>query len=550
MKYVLQNILKFGKANPGAIAGKVFSEDPSLKKKKDLVFKTITATIKEVNKWNKTKQQQEFSVYASTIPEKKKVTTKSKEFKELPELEKIKGNYTFRIEIAPSGMLHIGHIIMILINAEYAKKYKGKFILRISDTNPENVDPAAYHSIVEDTKWITNDAVNEVVVQSYKMDIYYMYAKQLIEMKKAYVCFCNTEFYREKLNKKEACPCRETTVDRNLEEWHKMFTEYQPGETVLRLKGDLQHKNPAARDWPAFRINDTKHPRQGKKYRVWPLMNFSVAVDDYENGITHVIRGKDHVVNKERQAYLFKYFGWQTPHYIHMGRINFSDMKIKTSLTKEDIKNKKYSGWDDIRLPFIGAFRKRGMLPAAFMKYVHEIGPSKVDKTVTFETFMQSIYSYNKEFVDAYAKRYFFVEKPKQITIKDAPNLQVKAPLHPDSPKKGSRNFTTGKDFYIADTLERNKLYRFMHLFNFKNKTFAGEAYDAQLKATPLHWLPVEDDLVTVWVTMPDGKTLKGVGEKTLEKVKVHDIIQFERVGFCRLDEKTSNKLVFCYGHR
>ena len=61
------------------------------------------------------------------------------------------------------------------------------------------------------------------------------------------------------------------------------------------------------RDFPIFRINSFKHPRQGKKYRVWPLMNFSVAVDDHELELTHVIRGKDHYDNTKRQKYIFDY---------------------------------------------------------------------------------------------------------------------------------------------------------------------------------------------------------------------------------------------------
>jgi glutamyl-tRNA synthetase len=225
-------------------------------------------------------------------------------------------------------------------------------------------------------------------------------------------------------------------------------------------------------------------------------------------------------------------------------------MKLKTSLTKEDIKNKKYAGWDDIKLPFVGALRRRGFLPAAFIKYAHEIGPSKVDKTIPYDSFMQAIASYNREFIDASTKRYFFVEHPKKITIKGAPKITAHAPLHPDDPKKGERILETDTAFYIQDALEKNKLYRFMHLFNFKNKTFHSEDYDQQLHATLIHWLPVRDELVSVWIHCPDGTLKKGLGEPGLCDLKVHEIIQFERVGFCKLDAKEKDKLIFWYGHR
>ncbi|MEK6903656.1 MAG: glutamate--tRNA ligase [Nanoarchaeota archaeon] len=554
-KYVLQNILKYGKPDKHSIIGKIFAENPRLKDKKAAIFKELDAVIASVASLSKPEQEKEFSVYAGSFQppqQRERNIVSSKQFRPLPELPAVEGReHIFRIEISPSGAgTHIGRGILLLLNAEYAKKYKGKFIVRISDTDPDKVDPAAYQVIVEEAKWLTENKVDEVIIQSERMDIYYLYAKQLIDLKKAYVCTCAVESFRELILKQEACPCRDLSAKEQTVRWHQMFTTYQQGEAVLRVKTDLQHPNPAVRDWPAFRINESEHVRQGKKYRVWPLMNFAVPVDDHENGMTHIIRGKDHIVNKDRQLYIYKYFDWWVPHFVHIGKINFVGMKLKTSLTKEEIKNKKYAGWDDIKLPFVGALRRRGFLPASLIKYAHEIGPSKVDKTVPYDTFMQAIASYNKEFIDASTKRYFFVEKPKKITIKGAPNITAHAPLHPDDPSKGERILETGKDFYIQDTLEKNKLYRFMHLFNFKNKTFHSEPYDQALKATLIHWLPVCDDLVPVWIHCQDGTVKKGLGEPGLRDLKVHEIIQFERVGFCKLDAKEKDKLIFWYGHR
>ena len=70
------------------------------------------------------------------------------------------------------------------------------------------------------------------------------------------------------------------------------------------------HKNPAIRDWVAMRLVDETHPRLGNKYRIYPMMNFSVAVDDHLMGLTHVLRGKDHLANTEKQKYLYDHMGW------------------------------------------------------------------------------------------------------------------------------------------------------------------------------------------------------------------------------------------------
>lgn len=80
---------------------------------------------------------------------------------------------------------------------------------------------------------------------------------------------------------------------------------YKVGEAVLRFKSSMQDSNPAMRDFPLARINESEHPKQKKKYRVWPLMNLAVSVDDIELGMTHIIRGKDHMDNAKRQKKIF-----------------------------------------------------------------------------------------------------------------------------------------------------------------------------------------------------------------------------------------------------
>ena len=89
-----------------------------------------------------------------------------------------------------------------------------------------------------------------------------------------------------------------------------------------------------------------------------------------------------------------------------------------------------------------------------------------------------------------------------------------------------------------------------MHLFNFKNKTFVSEGIDQSLNAKMIHWLPVSDDLIKVEVMMPDAKKIKGVAEQGVKELEVGTVIQFERFGFCRLDSKKKNKLIFWFCHK
>ncbi len=91
---------------------------------------------------------------------------------------------------------------------------------------------------------------------------------------------------------------------------------YAEGQAVVRVKTDIEHPNPAVRDWPALRIIDTKkypHPRVGSKYIVWPLYNLAAGLDDHLMGMTHIIRGKEHYTNMVRQKYMYQHLGLGIP---------------------------------------------------------------------------------------------------------------------------------------------------------------------------------------------------------------------------------------------
>lgn len=546
LKYALKNAVSYaGKANVGAVLGKILAEKPELRAKIKVLVKEINQIVVRVNIMSLSEQEARLLELAPELLTERKVEVRE----QLPELPNVKGKVVMRFEPSPSGALHIGHAITFLLNAEYCRKYKGKLYLRISDTNPLEINEQAYKLIIQEAKWLT-DYPFSMKYQSDNIKTYYKYAEQLIRKGKAYVCTCSQPTFKELVDKGKPCPHRNLPAIQQLKEWKLMHKK--PGKAVLRIKTDLQSKNPALREWPAFRIIDKKHPCQKDKFRVWPLMNFAVAIDDYLQGMTHVLRGKDHVVNTERQLFIFDYLGWKKPHYIHIGRINFTGIRLSATETREAIKKRKYSGWDDIKLPFIAAIKKRGILPEAFAKYAIEIGPSKVDKTLSIDEFMHKIYDNNRKLLDEKVERYFFVNQPVKVTILNAPKIQARLPLHPKK-AKGFRKMHTSDKFYLAkediSQIKQGKVYRLMHLFNFvKDKgkfKYHSKELNPTLKAKLIHWLPADSkQIAKTSVKMPDGKTLKGYSEKNMA-VKINDIIQFERFGFC-----CKQKDGFWFGHR
>jgi glutamyl-tRNA synthetase len=580
-KLALHNAFKFGEASVGSVLGKILAEHPEIKKEKRIpeAKKLVEKTVKEVNKLDTKKILEELEKTAPELLVEKKV----KKDLGLRALENVGKQVVMRFEPSPSGPMHLGHAYGLMLNYEYCKMYNGKLILRISDTNPENTYEEAYSLLKQDFDWLCKDVKHEMLIQSDRMDLYYSTALTLLEEGHAYVCMCDGEEFRNLINKKLPCPCRKKGVKEHVKRWKLMLNDedeesFEQGEAVVRIKTDVKHKNPAMRDYPALRINEEEHPRQGHKYRVWPLLNFTVAVDDHHMGLTHVLRGKDHFDNTRRQIYIFTYMNWKVPQYLHIGRINFDGLQLSCSKTRPLIDDGTYSGWDDIRLPFMLALKRRGYTPEAFKKYAMSVGVTLNDKRVPASEFFKAINAFNKEIIDPQSLRYFFIPKPISVEVKKAPKKKVALDLHPDHAKKGGRTFNTSTKFLLAkhdvDLFKQGKLIRLMECLNFtvkdmkdkKNKKgkdnfeFVDEDYITYKKAKDkaiIHWLPESDDLVEVEVWKANEKDkiekITGWGESSLQKLRVGETIQFERFGFCKLDEVIGEgkkqKMVFWFAH-
>ena len=554
-KFVLQNSIKYeGKPSMGAVIGKILSEKPELKKD---IKKLQDDVKKEIDKIKKTPLERQIEELKKIAPEL--LERKEAEKKGLPEFKGAeKGKFITRFAPSPSGPLHIGHAYVLGLIHAYNRMYNGKLILRIEDTNADNISRQSYEMLPEDANWLTKNGVSEVMMQSDRMDVYYHYAEKLLSIGKAYVCTCSVEVFKSHSDKKEACPCRELPREEQLERWKRMFADYREGDAVLRIKTDIAHKNPAMRDWPAIRIKDSEHPRQGTKYRVWPLMNFSVVVDDIETGMTHIIRGKDHYDNAKKQEYVYNYLNRKIPETIFVGRINFEGMEVSCSKTKMKIDAGEYSGWDDIRLPFLRALRKRGYQPDAFVNFAVDVGPSPNDKTVSIDEFFKLVNSYNREIIETISNRYFFINNPVKIGIKNAPEKKSEILKHPDFPERGKRAFKTKGKFLVTkddyDSLKEKQLYRLMDCVNFAKKgkefVFDSEEYEKYKDKGDkiMHWLPDDTSNVEASVLMPDNKKIKGVAEGTIKELKEGDICQFERFGFVRLNDK--KKMEFWFAHK
>jgi len=280
LKYALMNAQEYnGKAQLQAVVGRLIADDSSVKGKLKEIMPEIRKTVKEVNSWNVAKQKKELEKFG-VKKESKKIEEQG--LPELPNAEK--GKVVMRLAPYPSGPLHIGNARMVILNDEYTKKYDGKLILFFDDTigsEKKIILPEAYEMIEKSLKWL-GVKWHEVVHKSDRMEIYYKYAEKIIKKNAAYVCTCSETVLRENRRTGTECPCRNNTIETNLKFWNMMLNgEVKEGEVVVRLKTDMKYPNPAFRDRVLLRIAERDHPRVGRKYKIWPMLEFSWAIDDH-----------------------------------------------------------------------------------------------------------------------------------------------------------------------------------------------------------------------------------------------------------------------------
>lgn len=572
LKFALLNAVRHdGKARESSVMGKIFAEKPQLKAEIKRVAAMVKEIVADVNRLSLLEQQKTIEERWPELLEEKKAEEKAKGLPPLPNAEKYERIVT-RFSPNPDCVLHLGSARAIVLCYEYAKMYKGTFILRFEDTDPKRKRPVPefYDKIREDLEWLGCKPDKEYI-QSDRISIYYEHAEKLLKNAKAYVCTCTPQGFRQKILAKKPCPCRELPSETQLERWEKMLNgDYAEGKAVVRVKTDLAHPNPAIRDWPALRIIDAEkypHPRVGSKYRVWPLYNFACGIDDHLMRVTHIIRGKEHLTNQHRQEYMYAHFGWKYPEAIHYGRLKITGAFLSKSKIVRGIRDGTFKSWDDPRLATFLALKRRGITPQAIQQLIIDVGPKTADVTLSWE----NLYAYNRKILDPKANRYFFVSDPVQLIVQGLPkSFHVKLHLHPDYPERGFREYQIEPEgeakeaqFWISrgdfEKLEVNSVIRLMELFNITVRgvrsyevkaDYHSETYQEakKLKASLIHWIPINEGM-PCQVVMPDATVKEGIAEKLCKKLKPDTAIQFERFGFARIDA-VNEKLVAYYAHR
>ena len=547
-KYALQNaVLHGGKADAKAVIGKILAEQPDLRSKAREIVPEVEAVVRDVNAIEADAQRAELEAIAPELLERREV--KEAELPPLPDAEE--GKVVVRLAPYPSGPLHIGNARAFILNDEYAKRYAGRLILAFDDTigsEKKPILPEAYDQVREGLEW-AGITVHEVVYKSDRIPMHYKWAENLIRTGRTYVCECTSDELQAHRRDMKACAHRSQDVDETYAMWRAMLDGgYGAGEAVLRLKTDLAHPNPAFRDRVLFRVSERDHPRVGTRYRVWPLLEFSWAVDDILLGITHVIRGKDLVIEDMMEETIWDALGVERrPRFVHFGILRFKDAELSKSEIRVGIAEGRLTGIDDPRAWTLQSLRRRGIRHAALRSFVLSFGLSLTDVEVPVET----LYAENRKLIDKDANRYFFVPDPVAVEIEGLPAMEVvRAPLHPDFPGRGERPLRVEPKVHVPREDFEKLLGTEVRLKDFCNVVLDRKARFVSMENKDIPKIQWVTHGVTTHVVMPDGSEARGLSEPAVASLKPDDLIQFERFGFARIDHVSSAEVRAYLAHR
>lgn len=507
----------------------------------------------------------------------------------------------------PNGYLHIGHAKSICLNFGLAKKYNGKCNLRFDDTNPEKEDTEYVDSIKKDIRWLGFDWEDREYYASDYFDQLYDFAIVLIKKGKAYVDDLSQEAFNElkgtpTVPGKES-PFRNRTVEENLKLLREMKEgKYKNGERVLRAKIDMTSPNMHMRDPILYRIKHMPHHRTGNTWCIYPTYDFAHGQSDSLEKITHSLCTLEFEVHRPLYNWLIRELEIFPSEQTEFARLRPSYTIVSKRYLRELVELDKVSGWDDPRMPTISGIRRRGFTPESIKKFVEKVGVARRDGMNDIAILEHAV----REDLNQKTNRVFGILDPVKVVITNWPEDReetLTAVNNPEDEAAGTREMMFSRELYIdrSDFMEdppsprkwfrlgpeREVRLKYAYIIRCTgyDKDETGEVstiyaeYDPETRSGQdtsgkkvkgtLGWVSakhgitaeirlydrlfktenmseIEDDFKNH--LNPDSLQIntKAILEGSLKNSRPGDQVQFERVGYFRVDEdSTPDRLVF-----
>ncbi|HJO37818.1 MAG: glutamine--tRNA ligase/YqeY domain fusion protein [Vicinamibacterales bacterium] len=515
------------------------------------------------------------------------------------------GRVATRFPPEPNGYLHIGHAKSICLNFGVAAEYGGTCNVRFDDTNPTTEDVEYVDAIQADVRWLGFDWGDRLYYASDYFEELYRFAVRLIEQGQAYVDDLDAEAIREYRGTLtapgRASPHRDRSVADNLDLFGRMRAgEFPDGSKVLRAKIDMASGNMNLRDPTLYRIRRAAHHRTGETWCVYPMYDFTHALSDAIERITHslcTLEFEDHRplydwVVREADAP-------SRPQQIEFARLNLSYTVLSKRKLLKLVTDGHVSGWDDPRMPTLVGMRRRGYPPGAIRVFCDRIGMAKRENVVDVAAIEHAV----REELNRTSPRVMAVLRPLKVVIENYPEGQVEeldVINNPEDAAAGTRKVPFSRVLYLdrADFREDppKKFFRLAPgrevrlrcayfvtcvgvvkddqgevvelRCTYDPTTRGGSAPDGRKVKATLHWVSAEHALPAsvrqydrLFVDEHPGESrefLEALNPDSLEVIETCQVepsvagavggtrYQFERLGyFCVDPESTGERLVF-----
>ena len=272
-----------------------------------------------------------------------------------------------RFAPSPTGPLHIGGVRTALFNWLFSKNNKGKFYLRIEDTDKERSKEEYKNQIIESLKWIGVDYDGKEYIQSKNINKHKDIVSDLLKKGFAYKCYCSEKEIEEQKNKakKASIPfmynrkwrdTKDLEIPKGIEPVIR-FKSKISGHSIVKdlVQGEINISNSTIEDFVILRKDGS------------PTYQLSAVVDDHQMNITHVIRGDDHKINTFKQKQIYEAMDWKLPEFAHIPLIHSTEGK---KLSKRD------------NASTLSDYIKIGIIPEALRNYLLRLGWSYKDKEI------------------------------------------------------------------------------------------------------------------------------------------------------------------------
>ncbi|MFB6287094.1 MAG: glutamine--tRNA ligase/YqeY domain fusion protein [Candidatus Bipolaricaulia bacterium] len=516
------------------------------------------------------------------------------------------GRVHTRFPPEPNGYLHIGHSKAIVLNFSVAEEYHGKCNLRFDDTNPIAEENHYAEAMKEDVQWLGFDWEDREFYASDYFDQLYEFAVDLIKKGKAYVDSLSPDEireYRGSWNEPGTdSPYRNRSVEENLDLFERMKNgEFAEGEAVLRAKIDMAASNMNMRDPVLYRVLHASHHRTGDDWCVYPTYDMAHGQSDAIEGITHSLCSLEFQDHRPLYNWLIEQLEFENPpKQIEFARLNISYTVLSKRKLIELVEQGHVSGWDDPRMPTLRGMRRRGFPPKAIRDFCHQIGVAKKNSVHEMGMLEECV----RDVLNQSAPRRMGVLRPLKLVIENYPEGEVEyldAVNNPEDESAGMRQIPFSRELYIEQddfmedppkkfyrlTPDREIRLRYGYFVTctdvvkddegnivevrctYDPETRGGYAPDGRKVKSTLHWVsaphavqvearlydrlfnreaPTDVDEGEDWTDSLNPDSLEVVdgclAEPSVQELAAGETIQFERLGYFRIDEDSSDDRV------